>query len=313
MDYITIKIHSITKQIDMTSEQHQIREGFAGQRSAVLPRSVVSAWLANDPLFEIVPSDVGLFPQAQWHYVDRQKGSPQLILIYCVSGEGWATVAGTNYRIRSGQALLVPPDTAHLYGADQHNPWTIYWIHLAGPKTRSLLKLLELDPAALMLYPGHDPALPSLFERILYQLDSGYSDESLRLASMAAHQMATHLVNIRHRLPHGEDSHRANIKSIMDFMNKALDKKLTLEELAAHASMSKSHFAYIFKKRTGFAPLDYFLRLKMQRACYLLDTTDLPVKVIAMQLGFDDSLYFSRRFRLIHNCSPVQYKAIQKG
>nr|WP_321460952.1 AraC family transcriptional regulator [uncultured Cohaesibacter sp.] len=297
----------------MTTDEHQIREGFAGQRSAVLPRSVVSNWLANDPLIDMVPSDVGIFPQAQWHYVDRPKGSAQLILIYCVSGEGWATVAQNQFRVRAGQALLVPPNMPHLYGADQHNPWTIYWIHLAGKKTRSLLQLLELEPTSLMLYPGHDPALPSLFERILYLLDSGYSDESLRLASMAAHQMATHLVSIRHRLPHGEDSHRANIKGIIDFMNKALEQKLSLEELAAQANMSKSHFAFIFKKRTGFAPLDYFLRLKMQRACYLLDTTDLPVKVIAMQLGFEDSLYFSRRFRLIHNCSPIQYKAIQKG
>ncbi|WP_319529829.1 AraC family transcriptional regulator [uncultured Cohaesibacter sp.] len=293
--------------------QRQIREGFPGQRSAVLPRSVVSSWLANDPLFDIVPSDVGYYPSAQSHYVDRPKGSAQLILIYCFAGEGWARVGGHDVRVEAGQVLVVPPNTPHVYAADQHNPWTIYWIHLAGRKTKTILRLLELTPPAYLLYPGHDPALPPLFERIWHLLNSDYSDESLQAASTSTHQLTAHLIGMRHRLQDGEDSHSARIKHVIEVMNRALDQKLTLEELARHANMSKSHFAFVFKKRTGFAPLDYFMRLKMQRACFLLDTTSLPVKAIASVLGFEDSLYFSRRFRHIHSCSPVQYRAIQKG
>jgi AraC-like DNA-binding protein len=51
----------------------------------------------------------------------------------------------------------------------------------------------------------------------------------------------------------------------------------------------------------------------MRRACELLDTTRLPIKQIADQLGFTDPLYFSRQFRQIHELSPVQYRELKKG
>jgi AraC-like DNA-binding protein len=96
-------------------------------------------------------------------------------------------------------------------------------------------------------------------------------------------------------------------------MHKNLSEILHIEDLADEAHLSRSHFAAIFKRRTGFSVLDFFIRLKMQRACFLLDTTDMPIKAIAADLGFEDPLYFSRSFRRIHDLSPLQYRAIRKG
>jgi AraC-like DNA-binding protein len=279
----------------------------------VLPRRIVSHWLSRDPLFDMVPSDVGYYPTAQWHYVDRPKGSQQLILIYCISGEGWVETDNEKLKIEPGQMLIMPPNHPHKYGAHPEWPWTIYWMHLSGSKVKSLLRQLEINASSPILYPGHDPALPPLFERVLHLLSQDYSDENLRASSTSAHQLAVHLISIRHRQPNGEDSHSQKIKYVIDIMNQTLNQRFTLEELASQANMSKSHFASVFKKRTGFSPLDYHMRLKMQKACFLLDSTSLSVKEIGAQLGFEDSLYFSRRFRSVHSCSPIQYKMIQKG
>jgi AraC-like DNA-binding protein len=291
----------------------KIREGFPGQRSVVLPRGVISSWLTNDPLFDLIPSDVGYYPSAQWHFVDRPDGSPQLIIIFCVGGEGWARLDGNLFRVRPGDVLVVPPGVPHDYGADPVTPWTIYWMHLAGSKANTLVHLLETSPASSLLFPGMDPALPVSFERILSLFSRGYSADVLTAAAAETHQMAMHLITIRHRQPGGADNHGAKIKTIIDLMNRSLDRTLTINELASRVNLSASHFAFVFKKRTGFPVLDYFVRLKMQRACFLLDTTSLPVKEIAGRLGFDDPLYFSRRFRQVHARSPLQYRAIRKG
>jgi AraC-like DNA-binding protein len=291
----------------------RIREGFPGQRSVVLPRSIVASWLDNAPLLDLLPSDVGYYPHAQWHFVERPEGSPQLVLIHCVEGEGWARIDGNVVRVRPGEALVVPPNVPHVYGADPASPWTIYWVHMAGTKAATLIRLLEIDQTSPTLFPGQDPALPALFEKILYILSEGYSADSLMEASTALHQMATHLVTIRHRQPGGADDHDARIKATIDTMSRSLGTTLTIDELARRANLSASHFAFVFRRRTGFPVLDYFVRLKMQKACFLLDTTNLPVKAIAGELGFDDPLYFSRRFRQVHGCSPVQYRAIRKG
>jgi AraC-like DNA-binding protein len=291
----------------------QIAEGFPGQRSVVLPRSVVSSWLSSEPLFDMIPSDVGFYPSAQWHFVDRPTGSPQLILIYCVAGEGWGRVGGVEVRVRPGEALVVPPNTPHSYGADPDSPWTIYWVHMTGKKAKILVRMLELEPGATSLFPGQDPALPTLFERLIHILSQGYTSDNLLFSATELHQLSTHLVTIRHRRPGGRDANDAKIKKAIDIMNLSLDRDLTIGELASAVNLSVSHFSFIFKKRTGFSAIDYFVRLKMQRACFMLDETATSVKEIAASLGFDDPLYFSRRFRQIHNRSPRQYQAIRKG
>lgn len=289
------------------------KEGFPGQQLIVLPRSIVSSWLADDPILDLLPSDVGYFPKAQWHYVERREGVSQLVLIYCIAGSGFAQIGDTAATIRPGQVLVIPPGMPHIYRADIDDPWSIYWLHVAGSKMDTVLRLLELEAGKFTLFPGLDPALRSFFDQVIQTLEKGYLRSSLRMVATALHQVLNLLISARSFQHGGKDHHDREIRKIVDLMSNSLDQSLTLPELARSANMSTSHFAALFKKQTGFAPIDYYVRLKMQRACYLLDVTDMPVKEIAAQLGYDDPLYFSRRFRQIHNCSPTQYQAIQKG
>lgn len=92
-----------------------------------------------------------------------------------------------------------------------------------------------------------------------------------------------------------------------------LHQPLQLDTLAAIANLSRSRYVELFKQQAGYAPIDFFIRLRMHRACQLLDTTTLSVKAIAATLGYEDPLYFSRRFRRLHERSPVEYRKLHKG
>jgi AraC-like DNA-binding protein len=59
--------------------------------------------------------------------------------------------------------------------------------------------------------------------------------------------------------------------------------------------------------------MDYFIRLRMHKACQLLDTTSLNVKEIANSVGYEDPLYFSRVFKAVVELTPTQYRLINKG
>jgi AraC-like DNA-binding protein len=96
-------------------------------------------------------------------------------------------------------------------------------------------------------------------------------------------------------------------------MLSTLDRNVRVEELAKYCKLSPSHFAALFRKRTGFSAIDFFLRLKMQRACRLLETSNMPIKEIAIRLGIDDPLYFSRSFHRIYACSPSEYRQQHTG
>ena len=92
------------------------------------------------------------------------------------------------------------------------------------------------------------------------------------------------------------------------YMKENIEKQLTLQQLCDYIGYSVSQFSLIFRKRIGQSPLNYFNWLKVNRACQLLETTDLKVNQICTMVGIDDSYYFSRVFTKIVGVSPKKYR-----
>src|SRR5208283_1748696 len=96
-------------------------------------------------------------------------------------------------------------------------------------------------------------------------------------------------------------------------MTRHLDEPLQVATLAAQANISPSHFFALFKRQMGCAPIDCFIRLRMQHACRLLDETELSVKEVAATLGYDDPFYFSRIFKSVNHVAPSEYRLLKNG
>ena len=81
-----------------------------------------------------------------------------------------------------------------------------------------------------------------------------------------------------------------------------------IAQLAKVAGMSKSSLIVAFKDATGYSPIDYLIRIRLQKAAELLITTDEPLGEIAVQCGFHDSNYLTRQFRRVYNSTPRQFR-----
>ena len=90
-----------------------------------------------------------------------------------------------------------------------------------------------------------------------------------------------------------------SISLCVNYLQKHIDKPLSLHDIANAVNLSVSHFAAIFKKSTGFSIIEYFNHLKTQKACQYLQFTDLRINEIADRLGIEDPYYFSRMFTKI--------------
>ena len=99
------------------------------------------------------------------------------------------------------------------------------------------------------------------------------------------------------------------IDLVVEHMQRNVDKPVRVSTLSAVAGVSASHFFSQFKSVMGQAPIEYFIRLKMKRACELLRQSDLMVKEIAGSLGYSDPFHFSRMFRVVTGCSPSEYRS----
>lgn len=103
-----------------------------------------------------------------------------------------------------------------------------------------------------------------------------------------------------------------NIQSILLYIRNHMQDNITVDELAGIACFSRDHFSRVFKTITGMSPCDYIIRQRVERAQFLLLTTDLSQNQIIDQTGFRSASYFSRIFKKQTSYSPTQYR-LQRG
>ena len=83
----------------------------------------------------------------------------------------------------------------------------------------------------------------------------------------------------------------------------------TLERLGEIAGMSRGVFAERFREAFGRTAIDCLREIRLRRAAHLLTATDLPVKTIAFQVGFESRSYFSRAFKAFSGIDPAGFRA----
>ena len=82
---------------------------------------------------------------------------------------------------------------------------------------------------------------------------------------------------------------------------------ITVEGLAAYASVSHSSLYRRFMKRFQMSPKRFLLEYRIERACALLASTGHSIQEISNSVGFEDPFYFSRAFKDVKGVSPRQY------
>ena len=98
------------------------------------------------------------------------------------------------------------------------------------------------------------------------------------------------------------------LAATLDWAVEHLDEPLTVELLARRALMSPRTFARRFRAGTGTTPLQWLLRQRILHAQRLLETTELPVEVIAERCGFGSATVLRTHFRRIVDTSPLGYR-----
>ena len=100
---------------------------------------------------------------------------------------------------------------------------------------------------------------------------------------------------------------------ICAYLESNLDKKLTLEEIAHNAGISKTALKQLFKENAGCGACDYFIRLKIDRAKTYIRENNYNFTQIAEMLGYNSVHYFSAQFKKTVNMSPTEYASSIKA
>lgn len=289
----------------------RIPEGFKGQHLIVVPEIIRRRFRRHPLLSGVLVTDAGFFPHANWHFVERPLGAPTTLVIACLAGQGWVRLGKRELTVAPGDVLWVSAGHAHAYGANAETPWTIEWAHATGAELAGWAEFLGLPREGGVIRREASTIAELQLGRVWQCLERGYTLANLVAAGAALRGV---LAGIKgQRDTPGTRSPRERVAATIDWMKANLARPTRLEDLAALAGMSEPHYSALFREQIGFSPVDFFLRLRIQRACQLLATSAAAVGEVAEEVGFADPYYFTRYFRRVMGCSPREYRTKPGG
>ncbi|HEV7307478.1 AraC family transcriptional regulator [Ensifer sp.] len=101
------------------------------------------------------------------------------------------------------------------------------------------------------------------------------------------------------------------LRRAVDYIDENSSRNIRLEELAALAGLSQSHFSHAFKAATGMAPHQWQTNRRIEKAKRLVLTGDAPLTAIAAETGFSDQAHFTRVFRKVVGTTPAMWRRRQ--
>jgi AraC-like DNA-binding protein len=143
----------------------------------------------------------------------------------------------------------------------------------------------EMERESAKAEPGYEVALRAKLQELMVYLSRAYTSTD----TTEAHA----LLRVGH---------------VIGALENDFSKDWKLDELLKIAHMSRSNLMRVFRKATGQTPIEYLVRLRIQRAMAMLRNTDLNITEIALEVGFNDSNYFTRQFRRVVGLPPRSFR-----
>ena len=224
-------------------------------------------------------------------YEQYSRAEPRATLHICCRGVIGITHNGQKKKLFTGDFLYTAPGQCwHYYYADK--PGHFLWLRL-NPE-QPLAQTPDNYTGTL-----HLEHIESAFS-ILY-------DESLGAArnTLIYHSAALLLNLISSQF---EEHEPAQLSHMWRQVDQAIDRAWTLEDLAAIAKLGRERLRQLCMRAYGHAPMQHLSRLRMRRACQLLEEDRLSVEGIAQRVGYENAFAFSRAFKRLKGKSPRQWR-----
>ena len=281
-----------------------------GRQRIEIPKTILKARVFTNLLVsQLHICSMGYYPKAKEHFTYRKKGLPENFLFYCVDGHGWFQIGKQKFQVGPNEFFMLPQNVEHAYGSSGDDPWSIYWIHFGGTSLPQFNQLQEVQKCFKPCHVKNNGDIVPLFQKMYKTLELGYSIDNLVFTNLClSHYLTLFIYNNRHYASLASEKPDC-VDSAILFMQEHITENISLEDISRQYNYSVSRFSSLFRQKTGYAPIDYFLQMKMQKACQQLDFSDRAIKDIAFSMGFADQYYFSKRFRKIIGVSPKKYRA----
>lgn len=223
------------------------------------------------------------------------------ILLYTIEGAGILEIKGKSYRVSKNQVVFIDCQEHHIYRSANGKPWEFYFMLIMGDGVKAYYDVLFAERYYVLEYFDHN-IIQKFMETMLY-LDGKRSQQ---FELLACHQVNDLLIQL---LMLNTDTANFAFIQTLEYIEENYERKITVDELAGIAKMSKYHFTRKFKRIYDENPYEYVTRYRVNKGKALLSVSEFTVDEIAQKIGFNDTSTFIRAFKNLVGITPNKYRS----
>ena len=234
------------------------------------------------------------------HIVSRGKG------ILLKSG-------GRQYQVSAGQAFLIYPGEETTYRADERDPWQYMWVGFHGFRSEEIMQSAGFTKEQPVMSCRNMDKLCDTMEELLRYSELNYVNELLRMGALY-HLLALVTENSSQTYPDilkQNTSEKDYVKEAVNLLINSREKTVKVSDVADELGISRSYLTSLFKREMKASPQQFLMNFRMERAGDLLRSTDRPVGEIAEEVGYADSMSFSKAFRNYFHMTPSEFRLLR--
>lgn len=228
-----------------------------------------------------------------------------------LSGKGLLQVRGREYHIHKGQMFLLKDREDVFYQADLEDPWYYVWINYCGEHAQRYMLYAGFTEDVYVQDCNIDPMeFSNVVTEILERPHLNTSSEIYRM-SLAIRFLSLAIESWEK----SEDAtHQKSDLTVEDYVHYAIRfiesnySGIKISDVADYIGINRTYLTAIFKAKMHMSPQEYLMQVRMDKSKELLIKTDVPIYVVAKEVGYNDQLAFSKIFRKKYGLSPEQYR-----
>ena len=229
--------------------------------------------------------------------IHRPAGVPDYQLLYTAEGRGIVRIRDEEFPVTEGQLYILPPFTPHEYRPDG-DVWRTLWITFNGTAARACF---DFPPD---IRDGSD--FPETYLRIHPLLAK---PNWRRQTSADLYSLLLSLIDRPGLTAPRETPPAHNLSAAIQYISEHYTETIELSHLSALANVSQGHFCRLFRDYTHMRPIEYITHLRLETAkSLLLNSPSLPIRQIALRVGYSSPSYFSSLFRTAEGRTPEGYR-----
>lgn len=236
------------------------------------------------------------------------------LLHYIVSGKGVFQTYGADgktYKLEAGQGFLIEPAYVTRYESSQDEPWSYIWVGFSGSKAPDIIRGLYMNQDAPIFTCSEQQGahLVDCVEKMLAYRDGSFTSIFRQLEYFYSF-IATLTESSKNPAPVEKDNNYTH--QCVDYIRSHLSEQFSVQDLADHIGLSRTYLTYLFKHNLQMSPQEYIISNRLNQACRLLESTQLPVEAVALQCGYASNNTFSKSFQKNMLMSPTAYRQFCK-